>query len=229
MIRPTLSRNQTDWETTRHLQHEAGARASQKDKQRRPGPVVLPNIGGSSTSGGSTSSGSSSGASSTSTLVTPPPTSSSGNRTGGPQTPWGVSSMFALLNLQRLDEHDEFDEEPPIGHILLPGEPIVSGRHRALERFQEWEKANRQVLRKMDVQARWELYISDPELQRLGKPSTTPRSPTVVAAPATAQTPITSASVRSEGREVANPCCQYCKYCKHNADSSARPRRNSMS
>jgi len=60
---------------------------------------------------------------------------------------------------------DEHVEVPTIGQIHLPGQPIVSSNHRALERYKQWETKNLKYIEGLDTRQRWELYISDPELK----------------------------------------------------------------
>ncbi|KAG8939506.1 hypothetical protein FRC04_006259 [Tulasnella sp. 424] len=55
----------------------------------------------------------------------------------------------------------------PIGQILLPGQPIVSSQHRAVDRFKEWEVANAKYLVGLDIHKKWNLYISKADLSKL--------------------------------------------------------------
>ncbi|KAG8882893.1 hypothetical protein FRB97_007612 [Tulasnella sp. 331] len=85
------------------------------------------------------------------------------------------------------DEADDW--HPPLGEIHLPGDQIVSHRHRALDRFEEWQRINSSRIRKMGTRQRWDMYISDPACNMLAasSPSSSPEEKEerqVVGAPA---------------------------------------------
>ncbi|KAG9029688.1 hypothetical protein FRB95_005029 [Tulasnella sp. JGI-2019a] len=71
-----------------------------------------------------------------------------------------------------IDGEDEWDL--PTGQIHLHGDQIVSHRHKALDRFQEWQRINHARIGKMDTRQRWDVYISDPMVNVLATPSASP-------------------------------------------------------
>ncbi|KAG9005522.1 hypothetical protein FRB90_010354 [Tulasnella sp. 427] len=86
--------------------------------------------------------------------------SSSGNSSGYSSASSPASSD-ASLNTQK------GSAGVPIGQILLPGQPIVSSHHRAVDRFKEWEVANAKYLVGLDIHQKWNLYISKADLSKL--------------------------------------------------------------
>jgi len=67
----------------------------------------------------------------------------------------------------------EDPSRPPIGQIYLPGQPLVSSQHRALDRYTQWEQENAMHLRGVDMRTRWKYYISKRDVSLLT--SRTPR------------------------------------------------------
>ncbi|KAG8849856.1 hypothetical protein FRB96_000601 [Tulasnella sp. 330] len=62
------------------------------------------------------------------------------------------------------------EDEPLLGEIYLPGKPIVSHNHHALERFQAWEKENRSYVSRLSTRKRWDLYITNRDLDGIRNP-----------------------------------------------------------
>ncbi|KAG8991517.1 hypothetical protein FRB94_012449 [Tulasnella sp. JGI-2019a] len=93
-----------------------------------------------------------------------------------PSTPKLVEpTMIAFAPLVTMDNVAEI--EPPLGEIYLPGKPIVSHNHRALERFQKWERDNRPYIGRMSTRQRWDLYISDRDLNAFKKATASSNTP----------------------------------------------------
>ncbi|KAG9029686.1 hypothetical protein FRB95_005027 [Tulasnella sp. JGI-2019a] len=84
--------------------------------------------------------------------------SSSSSNSEGP-----TSSLLAMFNRPASGE-DKC--HPPTGGIHLHGEEIVSHHHNALDRFEQWQRANHARLRKLDTRQKWDIYISDPEINK---------------------------------------------------------------
>jgi len=89
--------------------------------------------------------------------------SSSGSQSSGGST--AATSEHSMSS--PLDKIEEDISKPSIGQIYLPGQPIVSSQHRALDRYKEWEQANIRYLQGVDMRTRWEYYITNRDVRQL--------------------------------------------------------------
>ncbi|KAG8925892.1 hypothetical protein FRC00_003518 [Tulasnella sp. 408] len=101
-------------------------------------------------------------------LNRPPPRPAVNASTSGSSSSSGYSSASTPATSDASLETQKEHIGVPIGQILLPGQPIVSSQHRAVDRFKEWEAANAKYLVGLDIHKRWNLYISKADLSKLG-------------------------------------------------------------
>lgn len=129
----------------------------------------------------------------------------SSSRHNSDETTVTLTNPLALV----FEEVQTANDEPPIGQIYLRGGPIVSGHHRAFERFQEWQMEMAQHLTGIGTLKQWEIYISNPELKGFKTrevQAQPPERPTFPELPKT------------------DPCCARCKHLAFECDGRARRR-----